>query len=759
MNASTPKPKAPAVTMAEVLDLLSGFESNLNSSDGSQRMRDSRDHGNLQPIVDKLNSISKLIEAQAQAQAQLEDALAMITRLATLDFSQALSTKGDSSTAAHGLAIGLNMLAEELRHSVVSRQALEAEKRLLITAKEALEQNKKLTDAIVENIPVALFLKDPNDGFKITLWNKAAEDIFEIPRSAVLGKTTHDLWPKEHADLYNAADEKVCAEGVSINIPDEPAATKTRGQINLHTRKVPLRLANNQKTSYLLGVCSDTTAQRSAEKEIKQSHTFLQSILDASTSLIFVKDLEGKYLHCNRSLATSLGATQGADIVGKSIRQLLPATHADKLILHDQEVIRTKKSKTIEEQIPTPTGLRWHYTNISPMLNSEGEVYAVAGIVADIHDAKHLQGRYESLFKAIDEHAIVAITDLEGKITHANDKFCSISGYTKEELIGQDHRIVNSGYHPKDFFKKMWEKLSAGLSWQGEICNKRKDGSTYWVSATLAPYKTSDVATDGFIAIRLDISVQKEAQNKLLESSKMSSLGEMAAGVAHEINNPLAIISGKAASVKRLILAGEFNQEKVIEGLTKIETTAERIAKIVRGLRSFSRNADADPMILTKASTITEDTLELCRERFKHHSIDLRVKSDQNIEVECRPAQISQILINLLSNAHDAVENLAEKWVSLNVEATQSSIKFIVTDSGAGIPKEIVSKMMAPFFTTKDISRGTGLGLSISTGIARDHHGRLDYDALSKHTSFVLELPRKQPLGQSRFAPNAKKAS
>ena len=247
-----------------------------------------------------------------------------------------------------------------------------------------------------------------------------------------------------------------------------------------------------------------------------------------------------------------------------------------------------------------------------------------------------------------------------------------------------------------------------------------------------------------------ELVLERDRQrSKLTASAKMSSLGEMAGGIAHEINNPLAIISGKAAIIKRLIQRGDINQEKLTEDLLKIEQTTARIAKIIKGLRTFSRNADHDPMSMTPVVTIIADTLELCKERFKNHSIDLRVKCDSDAQIECRPAQIAQVLVNLLGNAYDAVENLEEKWVSLTLEAGSSSVKISVGDSGSGISPAIAEKIMDPFFTTKDVGKGTGLGLSISKGIAENHHGHLTVDASAKNTVFVLELPYQQNATQS----------
>lgn len=238
---------------------------------------------------------------------------------------------------------------------------------------------------------------------------------------------------------------------------------------------------------------------------------------------------------------------------------------------------------------------------------------------------------------------------------------------------------------------------------------------------------------------------EARVQEKLFETSKMSSLGEMASGIGHEINNPLAIIIGKASLLRKHAEKNAFDQTTFKDNLSKIEQTANRIAKIIKGLKSYSRNSEADPMEQIAVASLIEESLELCRTRFKNKSIELRVNVNTTQNLECRAAQISQIIVNLLGNAHDAVEKLSVKWVQLDVVNTTKTLIISVTDSGCGIPAEIATKLMQPFFTTKGVGKGTGLGLSISKGIAETHNGTLRIDQHCKNTRFVLELPLLQP--------------
>lgn len=520
--------------------------------------------------------------------------------------------------------------------------------------------------------------------------------------------------------------------------------------------------------------------------------------------------------------------------------------------------------------------------------------------IEDISDIKAMADQYaqqkqltDAHFEALNAFAIVATTDLQGSITYANDKFCQISGYSEAELIGKNHRILNSGFHPKEFFEEMWKTILSGQVWRGEVCNRNKTGGLYWVDTAIVPLKNlkneihqyiviryeitsrkqmernfqtilqwqtailngsaySVIATDlegiittfnksaermlgyasndvigkvspaiihdlqeviqraselskelnqsiepgfevfiakarihgtetkewtyirkngtrfpvrlcvtpiydemnrpiGYLGIAEDLTEQKkllatiDAQRlQMISSAKMSSLGEMAGGVAHEINNPLSVIKGKAEQILKKIASETLDPVKLKSDIMKIEETASRISKIIHGLRSFSRQADEDPMTSTSITKIIEETTELCLEKFKNHGIRLYIENQQDTPFECRTAQISQILMNLLNNSFDAIEKLDEKWIRIESHFEDQNIVLSVTDSGPGIPENIVEKIMQPFFTTKEVGKGTGLGLSISQGIAASHGGQLTYDPSSKNTKFVLKIPLQQ---------------
>lgn len=253
---------------------------------------------------------------------------------------------------------------------------------------------------------------------------------------------------------------------------------------------------------------------------------------------------------------------------------------------------------------------------------------------------------------------------------------------------------------------------------------------------------------DGYFLLGSDITKLKETEKlmeeeQLVNSSKMAALGEMASGIAHEVNNPLSIIIMKIAQLRRKFEESSLTEEELNDGLIKVAFTAQRIGNVVKGLSAISRNAEFDPMKKVSIASVIEDTLQLCRERFKANLIDLEadVENIREIEIEAKAPQIMQVLLNLLNNAFDAVSPLPEKWINLKAKINHDYVEIHITDSGKGIPDPLLGKIMQPFFTTKDPGKGTGLGLSISKGIIEEHQGHIYYKRNSPNTCFVIELP------------------
>jgi PAS domain S-box-containing protein len=332
---------------------------------------------------------------------------------------------------------------------------------------------------------------------------------------------------------------------------------------------------------------------------------------------------------------------------------------------------------------------------------------------------------------------VIVVINFEGIIIRVNHAFSELFGFTSSEMEGC-HML--DFIHPEDAANSRLQLEGLGLGYPSlkfENRCRKKDGGYRLMSWNSTP----DSATKRFYATGRDITDRKLDELKLTYSAKMASLGEMAGGIAHEINNPLAIILGKVTNLKRLASEPSVREDELAEELDSIERTGLRIAKIIRGLRTFSRNGDADPMNRVPLSRIIDETLELCSERLKSRNIDLYITGDRDLVVSCRPSQLSQVLMNLITNSYDAVETLPSPWIRIDVSRLPEHIHLSVEDCGPGIEERIRDKIMQPFFTTKEVGRGTGLGLSISKGIIEAHGGQLRYDDQGRNTKFVVELP------------------
>lgn len=248
------------------------------------------------------------------------------------------------------------------------------------------------------------------------------------------------------------------------------------------------------------------------------------------------------------------------------------------------------------------------------------------------------------------------------------------------------------------------------------------------------------------VQAKVDADSQIESQRQKLEtSSKLAALGEMAGGVAHEINNPIFVITSRIQLLLLQLEKGSEAERKFKPHFDAILETCDRIVKIVRGLKYLSRNSDNESFEKISLSSLVRQAADLCALRASQTGIRLDVGPlPHDCTIEARPVQLSQVILNLLNNALDAVESSESPWVRIDVECGPGEYEISITDSGSGISQDIRARMMEPFFTTKSPDKGTGLGLSISQGIVKSHHGTLALDESALHTRFVVRLPRVQ---------------
>lgn len=365
-------------------------------------------------------------------------------------------------------------------------------------------------------------------------------------------------------------------------------------------------------------------------------------------------------------------------------------------------------------------------------------------------------------------HSVIA-TDTRGTITTFNAAAERMLGFSATELVGLK---TPAAFHDEDEVVARARELSKELGsvvepgFETFVAKTRlkavevnewtyiaKDGTRFPVRLYVTAIRSSADEIIGFLGIAEDLTQQnlmketiENQRVRMTQEAKMAVLGEMAGGIAHEINTPLAIISGNAELVRvKIESAPDFSS--TVQQLNKIVDTTQRIARVIRGLLQFSRNAESDNPEIILISEIVSMTLDLCRTKLAHGEVKLQNEIPTDLLVHVRSIEVSQILINLIGNAMDAVEHLSEKWILLKAEARGALVLLSVIDSGKGIDPTVAEKIMIPFFTTKEVGKGTGLGLSISKGLAEQNGGRLYLDKLSPNTRFVLEIPKASTLG------------
>lgn len=352
---------------------------------------------------------------------------------------------------------------------------------------------------------------------------------------------------------------------------------------------------------------------------------------------------------------------------------------------------------------------------------------------------------------ALDQHAIVCVTDVQGKITYANDRFCNLSGYSKEEIIGQNHRVLSSGKKDKAYWREMYRTIANGGVWSDDICNKAKDGRLYWVNATMMPLMGEDNKPRGYISIRTDITERKQAEQALRRSQKMDAIGQLTGGIAHDFNNLLNIILGNLELLDRQLP----EDEKIKKRLANIQKSSKRAAELTHQLLSFSRHQAENVMVIDINQLIEE------MESLVAHSITPLIDIDWRLakklwSSEISPGDFEDALLNIIINARDAMSGNGHLTIeTANVVLDKAACEKIhdiepgeyvclsVRDDGEGMPPEQLEHIFEPFYTTKEQGKGTGLGLAMVFGFIQRSKGSILVESEPGFgTTFQCYLPR-----------------
>jgi PAS domain S-box-containing protein len=357
------------------------------------------------------------------------------------------------------------------------------------------------------------------------------------------------------------------------------------------------------------------------------------------------------------------------------------------------------------------------------------------------------KNKINRLNKILSKYVIYSKTDLKGVITEVSEAFCKIAKYEEEELLGKAHSIIRHANVPNDTFKNMWETIQKDEIWQGEIENKAKDGTNYWVDVIISPDYDDYGNKIGYIAVRHDITANKKIAMQtiqLMESEKMASLGEMIGNIAHQWRQPLSIITTAASGI---LLKKEYDilEDSFLEKtLLNVEKNAQYLSKTIDTFRNFIKD-NKEKKDVNIIDTI-DSTVDIVSSSLKDNHITLKNQTEtvKEIKYNLIAGEFIQVIINIINNAKDALleKNISDPWIEIKIENDSKNITITIEDNAGGVDEKYLNRIFEPYFTTKHKSQGTGLGLHMSYRIITESlNGNIYVKNTNYGAKFYIELP------------------
>jgi PAS domain S-box-containing protein len=628
-------------------------------------------------------------------------------------------------------------------------------------AQEVLRQSEDRLRGLFEQTPIGIILAD-RDHHVIKVNAKLCR-MLGYSEAELIGKTPLDIThPDDRQETANAMELRFTNENAFHKL--EKRYVKKSGEVIWGSVTASVIHDGNGEPLYAMGMIEDVTERKRAEEELRTLTQRLSLATRIASIGVWDWDLRTNLEVWNDATFEMVGLPKVNPVPHEGF---IGYVHPDDVALvraTTQAAIRLKTQQTMEYRVIRSDGVeRQLSVAAGAVFDEHGQAIRVVGTAIDITDRKCVEEELRALTQRLSlatRSASMGVweLDLARDVAIWDGTMFQIFGIPKQAQVSRQDwmRLV----HPDDL-RKMDDFVNAIVrdKMQHTIDFRmiQPDGSLRYLSTYGAAVVDDKDNVTGVVGIALDITERKQLQEDLdaareqaIASARLSALGMMASGVAHEINNPLSIIHAMASDLGEMVAEqGSASPQVIARNSRVISETAERIAKIVKSLRQISREGASDPLRPTPLAKIVADTLEICRAKFRAHGVELILpQAIPELSVPCREVQIAQALLNLLQNALDAVlEGDGEHWVRLEIEPRHDSVALSVIDSGPGIPLEIRTRVMEPFFTTKPVGKGTGLGLSLSKTIAEDHGGSLEHGEDHGHTRFSMILPLARGAG------------
>lgn len=490
----------------------------------------------------------------------------------------------------------------------------------------------------------------------------------------------------------------------------------------------------------------DVTERMQMKEALKQSEDKYWTILEEIEDHYFETDLAGNITFVNDATCRSLGYSK-EELVGMSYKAFTVGKHVKDVYEAFNSVYRTGKPvRNITWELVRKDGVRRYVeASVSPLRDEKGDTIGFRGVGRDVtarkqaeEALKRSEERYRSILEDMEEFYHEG--DLQGNATFFNDATCNLLGYSREELIGMNYRTYVVKEDAEAVYNASNKVFRTGEPIR-DFCFRvaRKDGSLRFLEASIFPSRNEAGKIVGFRLVGRDITGRKLAEQQMLVTSKLASIGELAAGVAHELNNPLTGIIGYA----ELLIENERVPLEIKSDLKKIYQESQRAARIVHNLLSFARQHKPEKS-LVDVNELIRRTVEMRSYRFRTSNIKVHLGLSSDLPlIMADPYQIQQVLLNILVNAEQALAEVKRQgkiWVTSSLG--NGYIRVSIADNGPGIPEENISTVFHPFFTTKEVGQGTGLGLSVCHGIIAAHNGNITVESgEGKGAKFIIELP------------------